>query len=495
MHLKQNVPADTEPSQVDHLVIGTGFSGIATAIAIARNVPGSLQIVERADSAGGVWRDNDYPGCSCDVPSHLYSLSEHTSFSWSRRYPPRAEILQYLRNLCRDHRLDDVTVYGKTVTRLEWLEHQGRWLVDYADGGQLMARFIYAATGQLPRNKFPASINPAAFSGKWFHSSQWRHDIDLAGRRVGVVGTGASAIQLIPKVAEMALHLTVFQRNAAYVMPRGDRAFTRWQKWLLSRVPAMRALYRGYIYCMHELNGIAFFSVPALLGIVRWKTSQAIRKNIASAEVRRNATPRYAAGCKRILVSDDYYPALARPNVTLAREVERIEGNEVICPDGSRHQLDVLIFATGFEGTLPMPGIEVIGRDDERLHHRWEKTGVSAFYGTQVAGFPNLFLLIGPNVGLGHNSVLYMMEAQVRLIIRLVKRAIANGGRAEVRSEIQRKFNQKVDMLMQKTRWQTGGCTSWYHDSDGRNVGLWPTYTFLFRWWSRNADAHSQTED
>ncbi|MBN8501829.1 MAG: NAD(P)/FAD-dependent oxidoreductase, partial [Sphingomonadales bacterium] len=407
---------------VDHVVIGTGFSGLSISHALQKDGADDIVILERAPEIGGVWFKNRYPGCSCDVPSYLYALEDMPPYNWSRRFPRRDEIHDYLKTCFRTTGLDRHIRFNTTVKKLIWLESEDRWEVSCQSGDQFKARFVYAATGQVPRPTMPDIPSLQSFEGRLFHSSDWPEDLDLAGQRVGVIGTGASGVQMVAGIAEKAAHLTVFQRNAPYVFPRNDRPFHRWELRLLSSGKIWRALYRHYLYWKHELNGIAYFSIQPLLKVVRYNTLRQVRRFLPDESTRQGATPSYAPGCKRVLVNDDYYPTFAQGHVQLiTAAIDRVEGRQIVCADASRHSLDIVVVATGFDGTRPMPGIEVTGRNGLSLHSHWDENGTRAFYGTQVNQFPNLFLLIGPNVGLAHNSVLYMMESQVRFIRNIVR--------------------------------------------------------------------------
>jgi cation diffusion facilitator CzcD-associated flavoprotein CzcO len=467
---------------VDHVVIGTGFSGLAMANELVRRGYTSIRILERDDGIGGVWRTNTYPGAACDVPSHLYSLAALPDYDWSRVYPPQAEILDYLESIYRDIELARFCTFNKDVISAEWNAVSKHWQIACADGEEIACRFIYAGTGQLPVPTLPQLPGSETFKGALFHSSRWRNDVDLTGQRIAVVGTGASAIQIIPELAKIAGHLTVIQRNAPYILPRRDRAYRAWERKFFLRLPGYRSVYRAFLYIKHEINGLAFFTQSRFFGVVNATTKRLIRRALPNPMLRAAATPKYKAGCKRILVSDDYLPSLARSNVTLvASAADRFENGKLVCIDDTAVDLDAIIFATGFIGTRPMPGIRVVGREGKVLHQIWEQEGVKAFYGTQKFGFPNLFTLIGPNVGLAHNSVIYMMESQVEMIGRIISQAITTNSVAEVKSDCEDAYNLKLDKQMAKRVWQTGGCSSWYHDDKGRNVGLWPEYTFLFR--------------
>lgn len=467
---------------VEHLVIGTGFSGLAVANALVQDGASDMVILERAHELGGVWLHNRYPGCSCDVPSYLYALEGMPPYRWSRRFPKRAEILDYLKSCFRATGLDRHIRFNTTVETVTWDDDENRWRVQCQSGEEFRARFIYAATGQMPRQTVPDIEGLQGFEGDWFHSSDWPEGLDLSGMRVGVVGTGASGVQMVSGVADQAEHLTVFQRNAPYLFPRNDREFYGWEQRLLTAGAFWRKLYRSFLYWKHEMNGIAYFNFQSLLQVVRYNTMRQVKRFLPAGKTQAGATPSYAPGCKRVLVNDDYYPTFTRPHVELVTDaIERVEGRDVVCSDGSRHQLDILVMATGFDGTRPMPGIEVVGRGGLSLHQHWDDEGVHAFYGTQVSRFPNLFLLIGPNVGLAHNSVLYMMESQVSFIRKIVRWAVDSNSIAEIREDAQAGFNDQLDRRLSGTPWQIGGCVSWFHDRNKKNVGMWPTYTFRFR--------------
>ena len=392
------------------------------------------------------------------------------------------EVLLYLHAIYETLQLDQYTMFSVEVDRLEWNEGESLWYVDFTDGRRVKAKFIHAGTGQVPVAVYPDVTGLETYEGVAFHSSDWRHDVSLRNQRVGIVGTGASGVQIIPAIADEVTHLTVFQRNAPYVIARNDKPFSQRQKRLFKTSKTFRTLYRQYLYWRHELNALAYFWNKKLLSIVSRETQSHIRRHIPDEDVRETMRPSYKAGCKRILVSDDYYPTLAKEHVDLvASAVSQIEGKTVTCLDGTTHEIDILVFATGFDGTRPIPGVDVIGRNGRNLHEEWDVSGVEAFYGTQVSGFPNLFLLIGPNVGLSHNSVLFMMEAQVEYVQRLVDWSTKTDTPADISKTAQDSYNHKLSERMRKTIWQTGGCKSWYHDHEKRNVGLWPTYTFRFR--------------
>lgn len=480
---------------VKHVIIGTGFSGLAVALALDKSGEDDFIILERAGEIGGVWRDNRYWGCACDVPSHLYSLASFPSAEWTRRFPRQDEVLNYLRQGFASRGLDGKCLFGREVRCLSWDDDAKLWTIELADQTRIQSTYVHAGTGQLPKRTLPDVRGLGEFEGVCFHSAEWPDALDLKGKRVAVVGTGASAVQIIPEVARAAGTLIVFQRNAPYVLPRNDRAFTRLERALLRRW-AWRQAYRAWLYVRHEANALAFFSFARLLGVVRRQTLRAVRQHLPEQQMHAAVAPAYGAGCKRVLVSDDYYPALARSNVELIPSpLAMVEGHTATAADGRQRDVDVLIFATGFDGTLPMPGIKVVGRAGRVLHDLWNEDGVNAFYGTQVAGFPNLFLLIGPNIGLAHNSVIYMMESQVEYIMRAIKWADRSSFPAEIRADKQSRFNDVLSRLMARTPWQRGGCTSWYHDRQGRNVGLWPDYTFLFRMRLRRVrlDSHMRT--
>ncbi|MBB2964777.1 NAD(P)/FAD-dependent oxidoreductase [Methylobacterium sp. R2-1] len=461
-------------SPLDLVIVGAGFSGLAMAIRARQAGFDRFLVLEKAAGIGGTWRENTYPGAACDVPSQLYSLSFAPKSDWTRLFAPQPEIKTYLEGLVAEHGLAPFLRLKTRVVRAVFDATAGLWRVE-TDGGTISARVLVGAMGALHHPALPRLPGLERFSGTAFHSAAWDHSCDLRGKRVGVIGTGASAVQFVPEIVGRAAHLTQFQRSAPWILPRGDRPTGHGLRRLM-RVTPLRRLYRASLFWRRE--------VAALLGFTRVSTVTALAEagarrhlaaSIADPALRRKLTPDYRLGCKRVLLSDEYYPALARPNVSLVTApIREVLPHGLVTADGAEHPLDVLIFATGFSPGGSVLRTEVIGRGGVSLLQAW-KDGADAFRGVSVAGFPNFFLLLGPNTGLGHNSVLLMVEAQVAHVLDALQRLRDHpGGMLEVRPEAQARFRGEVDARMRDSIWMRGGCGSWYLDRSGRNRTLWP---------------------
>lgn len=455
------------------LIVGTGFAGIGMAIALREAGIDDVILLERAGDLGGVWRENTYPGAACDVESHLYALSVAPNPDWSHRYPPQGEIWAYMRQVADRFGITPRMRFHQPVTAARWDNATSRWTVT-TPSHTYTARYLVAATGALADPEMPDLPDLASFQGPVFHSAQWDHTVPLEGRRVAVLGTGASAVQFVPAIQPRVAHLTVFQRTPAWVVSRHDHPFSPRTRALFRRMPALQRAYRRWIRTKREVMGIGFWH-PGLMRVLGGIARVHLHKGVRDPALRAILTPDYTVGCKRILVSDDYYPALVRPNVTVVpRAAVRIAPDAVITGDGQRHPADVLICGTGFRVTeFPFAPL-VTGRDGRTLADTWGATAV-AHAGTTVAGFPNLFLIPGPNTGLGHSSVLLMFEAQIAHVTGAIREAQARGASAvEPRPEAQAAFVAAVNRKMAGTVWVTGGCRSWYLDATGRNSTLWP---------------------
>lgn len=460
---------------LDLVIIGAGFSGLAMAIRADRAGFSRFLILEKAEAVGGTWHDNTYPGAASDIPSHLYSLSFAPNANWSRRYPRQPEIAAYLRGLVAENGLRDRLRLGTTVTTARWDAAAKLWRVE-TDRGEIRARVLVSGAGGLHHPALPAIPGLDAFAGPVFHSSRWNHACDLAGRRVGVIGTGASAVQIVPEIVERVAHLTLFQRSAPWVLPRGDRAYTDRERRLFARVPLARQFHRAKLYWEHEIVALLGFGrVSRVTAIGERLGRRHIARAIADPDLRIKLTPPYRLGCKRVLVSDDYYPALARPNAAVVTEpIRAVRPHAVVTADGAEHALDVLVLATGFDVARGFARIRILGRDGVSLAEAW-RTGLDAYRGLAVHGFPNFFLLLGPNTALGHNSVLLMIEAQVAHVLDALRHLARRPGQAlEVRREAQARFRAEIDDRMTGSIWTSGGCGSWYLDDAGRNRTIWP---------------------
>lgn len=459
------------------IIVGSGFSGLGMAIELKNSGRHDFLILEKAADVGGCWRDNTYPGCGCDIPSHLYSFSFEQRPDWSRKYPLQQEIHQYLKHCVAKYELAAHLRLNAEVTRLRYLDAQRLWQVELADGSSLQARFVMLGKGPLHMPSIPRLPGLERFTGQVFHSSQWNHGYDLRGKKVASIGTGASAIQYIPQIAPQVAELTVFQRSPAWVLPRPDRRMRAWEKKLFALLPPTLHLYRHLLFRLHEMRLKAMHSGSLANRLASRMARRHIAQYVTSEDKRRKLTPDYVLGCKRILISNDYYPAMARSNVELiAAGVSEVTEHHVIASDGTRREVDAIIFGTGFEvmDALVPPGF-IIGPGGVDLGQRWQDQGPSAFRGVATPGMPNLFFLIGPNSGLGHNSMILMIEAQVRYIIACLAHLQRNGLHGlDVRTEVADAYTEQLQGLLQGSVWQSG-CSSWYLDKDGRNQTLWPS--------------------
>ena len=467
------------PEHVRVLVVGGGFAGIGMAVRLLEDGVRDLIVLERAEEVGGTWRDNSYPGCACDVQSTLYAFSFAPKPDWSRVYAPQAEIWAYLREVVERFGLRPYLRLGTELLSAAWDDDAQLWRVA-TSRGPVKADVLVTATGALCEPRYPRVAGLDSFAGPSWHSARWRHDVDLSGLRVGVVGTGASSVQLVPHVAERAAHLTVFQRTPPWVLPRGDRPVSRRRAAAYAKLPALQRLSRTGLRLQHELLLANFRSLRVSSLAARYGRRQ-LARTVADPRLRAALTPDYAPGCKRVLLSDDYLPALQRPDVdVVTSDVTRVVPTGVVTVDGVTHPLDALVLATGFHVTdQPVAGL-VTGRAGHPLAEVWQGSP-RAHLGTTVAGFPNLFLLLGPNTGLGHSSVLLMLEAQIGLVRQAVRLLDGTGSASiEPTAQAQRGWNRQVDARMRRTVWVAGGCTSWYLDETGRNSTLWPGTTYSF---------------
>lgn len=473
-------PAGSAPAHVHVAIVGSGFGGLGAAIRLKREVTDDFIVFERAATLGGTWRDNRYPGAACDVPSHLYSFSFAPNPRWSRWYSPQPEIRDYLERCADEFGVRSHVRFGHDVLRLDWDEQAQLWRLETSQGAYA-ARFVIAAPGPLAEPKLPDVPGLASFTGPMFHTARWPADVGLAGRRVAVIGTGASVIQLVPAIQPQAAQVIVFQRTPPWVIPRHDFPLRRTLQPWLQRVPALQRLVRGGVYLSHEVAGLAFrHPLLARLGqqIAKWQ----LRRQVPDAALRRALTPDYLLGCKRVLLSDDWYPALQRPNVTLVTGgAAAVTPRGVVGADGVERAAHVLVLGTGFEVTEARFAERVHGRDGARLADDW-RPSPRAHLGTTVAGYPNLFFLLGPNTALGHSSVVLIIEAQLDHVVNALRHARAAGMSVlEPRADAQAAFVARLDRRMRRTVWLAGGCRSWYLDAAGRNSATWPGSVGAFR--------------
>ncbi len=470
------------PDHVTHLIVGAGFAGLGTAIKLAEAGRPDFLVIEKGPDVGGTWRDNTYPGAACDVPSQLYSYSFAPNPEWSRSFSPQPEIQAYIQRVARESGTLDRFSFDTTLEEATWDEQAQHWRVE-TDRGVVTATHLITGSGGLSEPKLPDIEGIEEFGGQIFHSARWDHDAELAGKRIAVIGTGASAIQIVPEVQPVAGHLDVYQRTAPWVMPRNDRDYTRLEKLLFRHVPAVQRAYRRGIYWAREGFVPGFTWKPAIIKPAEKLALRNIRQGIADPELREKVTPTFAMGCKRILLSDDYYPALDADNCDVVTDpIQRVTERGIVTADGTEREIDVLIVATGFFTTDQPIAHHIHGRDGTTLADVWERRGMAAYKGTTIHGFPNLFQIVGPNVGLGHSSMIYMIESQIDYIVDALETMDTHAfASVEPKLSAQDAWNEDLQRRMERTVWSTGGCASWYLDAHGRNTTLWPRTTYTFR--------------
>ncbi len=477
------------PSHVNVFIVGAGFGGLGAAIKLQESGEFDFLCVDRGAEVGGTWRDNTYPGAACDVPSQLYSFSFALNPNWSHSFSRQPQIQQYLRDVAdRAHVLDRFR-FNVTFESAAWDSEAERWRIE-TSAGPITANVMVAAAGALSDPKMPDIEGIDSFGGQIFHSAQWNHEVDLTGKRVAVIGTGASAIQIVPEIAKQVSHLDVYQRTAPWVMPRRDRPYKPWQKQLMRRIPLIQRSVRNLVYFLREATVPMFIAFPGIGKIASKAAIANIDRSIKDPELRAKVTPHFALGCKRVLISNDWYPALARDNVELITDkIKQVTEHGVVTTDGTEHPIDALVVCTGFMPTELPIAQQVKGDSGQTLSDAWREHGIQAYKGATVAGFPNLFFLVGPNTGLGHSSMVYMIESQVSYLVDAVRTMKKYGlGSVEVLPSKQRKFNDDLQRRMRRTVWNSGGCQSWYLDDHGRNVTLWPRTTYKFRQLTRSFD-------
>ncbi|PTM97953.1 cation diffusion facilitator CzcD-associated flavoprotein CzcO [Streptomyces sp. VMFN-G11Ma] len=472
----------TEHEHVRVAVIGSGFGGLGAAVRLRREGITDFVVLERAGSVGGTWRDNSYPGCACDVPSHLYSFSFAPNFDWPRTFSGQEHIRAYLEHVTDVFQLRPHIRFDCEVKLMTWDAEQLHWDIE-TSSGRLTADVVVSAAGPLSDPKIPEIPGLDSFPGKVFHSARWDHDYDLRGKRVAMVGTGASAIQIVPSIQPQVESLTLFQRTPPWVMPRVDRAISGAERALHRTLPFTARARRGLLWGIRELQVQAFTKHPNELGFVEQLAKRNMARAIKDPALRAKLTPDYRIGCKRILLSSTYYPALAQPNVeVVASGLSEIRGSTVVAADGSEAEVDAIIFGTGFHVT-DMPIAErIVGAEGKTLAEAW-KDGMAALRGATAAGFPNWMTIIGPNTGLGNSSMILMIESHLNYMADFVKQLDVLGGRAalDARPSAVAGWNARVQERMKRTVWNTGGCTSWYLDANGRNTTIWPGTTTEFR--------------
>jgi len=466
---------------LDAIVIGAGFGGLTAAIKLKEAGFDRVVVLEKGDRIGGTWRDNTYPGACCDVPSRLYSLSFALNPEWSRSFSPQSEIRDYMERVAGQFGVTDKFRFNTEVEKAQWDEAAGLWRVTVKGGETLTAPILISGLGQLNKPGYAGIPGRDSFAGESWHSARWRHDIDLKGKTVACIGAGASAIQYIPEIAKEAGKVVVFQRTPNYIVPRKDREFSAFEKWLYRTFPAVDRGQRWLIWKLMDMRFEAFklgtkqaekFKSDALAYL-----DEVVKDPVLKAKL----TPDYPIGCKRVLVSDDFYQALVRPNVELVDSaIKTVTANGVLTADGVEHPCDVIIYGTGFITTDFVNPVEILGREGKSLSDAW-KDGAEAYLGVTVSGFPNLFMLYGPNTNLGHNSIIFMIEAQVDYAVKAMQALKSRGARAlDVRPDAFARFNTQLQKDLTETSW-AGSCSSWYKTASGKITNNWSGDTATYR--------------
>lgn len=466
------------------VVVGSGFGGICMGIRLRQAGRTDFVILEHAGDLGGTWRDNTYPGAACDIQSHMYSYSFEPNPRWTRMFSPQQEIWDYLRRCADKYGVTPHIRYHAEVTGARYDEDTARWCVEVNGVEAYSARVLVSAIGVLHQPKIPALPGVETYQGDSFHSAQWRHDVDLTGKRVAVVGTGASAIQFVPEIAKQAAQVDVYQRTAPWIMSRGDRPLTGREHKLFESLPFAQRLRRTAMYWALESRVLGFAMTPKLMKGAEWMARRHIRNQISDPELAAKVTPDYQIGCKRILISNDYYPTLTRDNVEVVTEgIREVRAGGIVTKDGTERPADAIIYGTGFVVSGNLRHIKVLGREGRDLNTEWDREGENAHLGITVNGFPNFFLVVGPNTALGHNSMIFMIEAQTSYVTQALAALDEVPGETsyvEVRPEVQKSFSERVQGALDHTVWNSG-CSSWYLDAKGRNIAIWPSFTW--RYW------------
>lgn len=450
------------------VILGAGFAGLCMALQLKAAGEDSFLVLEKADRVGGTWRENIYPGAGCDIPSHLYSYSFEPNPDWPEVYSAQPDILAYIESVVEKHSLSRHIRLGAEVVGAAWDDGQSRWRIALADGSSVTAGAFVTAWGQLNRPKSPPIEGRETFAGPAFHSAEWDSSVDLADKRVAVIGNGASAIQFVPEIAKVAARLTLFQRSPNWIVPRMNRPYSEAEKATFRADPAAMRKVRSDIFQMAEdrlaakrAGTLPIEEIPIPLAH--------LHAQVSDPELRAKLTPDYEIGCKRVLISNDFYPALTRPNVALVTEtIAEMTPQGVVDATGRLHDADVVIYATGFETKSFAGETAITGSGGLSLAQAWSH-GPEAYLGITVAGFPNLFMLYGPNTNLGHNSIIYMIEAQVGYVLQ----ALAQGRPLSVKPDAMARYNDQIQAELAHTPW-AGACTSWYKTPEGKILNNWP---------------------
>ena len=469
------------PEHARIAIVGSGFAGLGLGIRLRQAGVEDFVLLERAHEVGGTWRDNTYPGCQCDVPSSLYSFSFAPNPQWTRTFCHQPEIQDYLVECADRFGVRPHVRFGHEALQASWEAADRQWRIE-TSGGEMTADVLVSAVGGLSEPRLPDIPGIERFEGTLFHSAAWDHAHDLTDERVAVIGTGASSIQLIPRIQPHVGQMHVFQRTPAWVLPHSDRPVTAIEHGLFRRIPGAQRLVRAVVYALRELLVLGLTVDRRIMKLPEMTGRRHLRSQVADPELRRKLMPRFTLGCKRILISNEYYPALTQPNVEVVTDaISEVRERSIVTADGRERPVDTIICGTGFHVTDMPVATRVRGRDGLTLDEVWQGSP-QAYLGTTVAGFPNFFMLTGPNTGLGHTSIVYMIESQLAYVLDCLRAMERNDlATLEVREDAQAEFNARVQAQMKDTVWTSGGCQSWYIDAKGRNSTLWPDFTWRYR--------------
>ncbi|AII05035.1 flavin-containing monooxygenase [Rhodococcus opacus] len=467
---------------IDTLIIGSGFAGLGAAIKLTQAGKTDFLVLERGTDVGGTWRDNTYPGAACDVPSHLYSYSFALNPEWTRSFSTQPEIQQYIQSVADKYKVRDKHLFGCDVQSAHWNESTTRWEVTTTKGN-FVAKVLVSAVGALCEPSLPDIKGIEGFEGEIFHSARWNHDADLAGKRVAVIGTGASAIQIVPAIGKKVSHLDVYQRTAPWILPRADREYTKLEHTAFKYLPGFQKLCRAGIYWMRESQVVGLAKAPVFMKPLQFAAERHLRRQIKDRDLRKKVTPNFQIGCKRMLISNNYYPTLAQDNVDLVTDgIAEVTANSVVSKDGTVREVDAIVVATGFHVTDSPTFEGIFGKDGRSLADVFDEGGQQGYKGAAIANFPNMFFLVGPNTGLGHTSMVFMIESQLNYLVDALQTLDKYGiGKIEVRQDAQDRYNAELQEKLSHSVWNNGGCASWYLDKHGNNTTLWPGFTFQFR--------------
>jgi len=478
----QQTPGSSSPTVA---IIGTGFGGLGMAYYLKKAGIQNFTIFEKGEDVGGTWRENTYPGAACDVPSHLYSFAFEPHYLWAYRYGKQSEILSYLRHVADKHAIRSHVQFGKEVTAADFDASRGLWCLSFADGSRFEANVLVSSVGQLHKPQIPKIPGAETFKGLAFHSARWRHDVDFTGKRVAVIGTGPSSVQFVPAIQPSVQHMDVYQRSPGWTVPKVDRKFNAFERALLKHVPLMHDLDRRRIFWWFEFLGAALqrnsvFNKPATF-IFKTAASLLMKTQVKDPVMRKKLTPDYALGCKRVLLSNEWLPALTAKNVEVVTEgIREITPTGIIANDGTHREVDTIIYGTGFEATGFLAPMKVTGLQGQSLNERWQN-GAEAFMGMTVSGFPNLFILYGPNTNLGAGSIIYMLEAQQKYVTQAVQTLAKQSLRyLDVKPDVISEYNAVLRRRSKEDSVYESGCHSWYITADGKNTVSWVGYMSEF---------------